>query len=206
MPGQVGVMPALGWPCCSSHVGGGVGDGEPVAGSHSGRAYRPGAGLHSAGHPATSKDEDGVRLIERCAYYGDVSAVRLLLDRGESLGIARRQPGSEWRGVPWSLEALRVPDRERSRRERGRAGHRRDGPAFQLCAPSVGTPTISFCGCCWPMAPTRTARRSHLSRPAASCATAGPGRSRRSIGRRRSAPRRRSTCCSRPEPPAKPGT
>ena len=37
------------------------------------------------GHPATSKDEEGVRLIERCAYYGDVSAVRLLLERGESL-------------------------------------------------------------------------------------------------------------------------
>ena len=37
------------------------------------------------GHPATSKDDEGVRLIERCAYYGDVTAVRLLLDRGESL-------------------------------------------------------------------------------------------------------------------------
>jgi ankyrin repeat protein len=37
------------------------------------------------GHPATSKDEDGVRLIERCAYYGDVSAIRVLLERGETL-------------------------------------------------------------------------------------------------------------------------
>ena len=37
------------------------------------------------GHPATSRDEEGVGLIERCAYFGDVSAVRLLLDRGESL-------------------------------------------------------------------------------------------------------------------------
>lgn len=37
------------------------------------------------GHPASSQDEKGVRLIEWCAYYGDVSALRLLLDRGESL-------------------------------------------------------------------------------------------------------------------------
>jgi uncharacterized protein len=37
------------------------------------------------GHPATARDEEGVRLIERCAYFGDVTAVRLLLDRGESL-------------------------------------------------------------------------------------------------------------------------
>lgn len=37
------------------------------------------------GHAATAKDDEGVRLIERCAYYGDVTAVRLLLERGESL-------------------------------------------------------------------------------------------------------------------------
>jgi uncharacterized protein len=37
------------------------------------------------GHAASAKDEKGVRLIEWCAYYGDVSAIRLLLDRGESL-------------------------------------------------------------------------------------------------------------------------
>ena len=37
------------------------------------------------GHPATTKDDEGVRLIERCAYYGDVTAVRLLLERGESV-------------------------------------------------------------------------------------------------------------------------
>jgi uncharacterized protein len=37
------------------------------------------------GHPATSTDAEEVRLIARCAYFGDVTAVRLLLDRGESL-------------------------------------------------------------------------------------------------------------------------
>ncbi len=37
------------------------------------------------GHAATSADEHGTRLIEWCAYYGDVSAIRYLLANGESL-------------------------------------------------------------------------------------------------------------------------
>jgi ankyrin repeat protein len=40
----------------------------------------------AAGHPATATDAAGVRLIRWCAYYGDVSAVRLLLEHGETLG------------------------------------------------------------------------------------------------------------------------
>jgi uncharacterized protein len=39
----------------------------------------------AAGGAATDTDEAGVRLVESCAYYGDVSAVRYLLDQGESL-------------------------------------------------------------------------------------------------------------------------
>jgi uncharacterized protein len=39
----------------------------------------------SEGHAASSKDHDGVSLIEWCAYYGDVSAIRFLLANGESL-------------------------------------------------------------------------------------------------------------------------
>jgi len=39
----------------------------------------------SAGHPANSAAHDGVALISWCAYYGDVSAVRWLLAKGESL-------------------------------------------------------------------------------------------------------------------------
>ena len=37
------------------------------------------------GRPATAKQSGGMRLLEWCAYYGDVSAMRFLLDRGESL-------------------------------------------------------------------------------------------------------------------------
>jgi len=38
------------------------------------------------GHPATSADQRGVSLIQWCAYYGDVSAIKFLLANGESLG------------------------------------------------------------------------------------------------------------------------
>lgn len=35
--------------------------------------------------PAVSTDRNGVHLIKWCAYYGDVSAIRFLLEKGESL-------------------------------------------------------------------------------------------------------------------------
>jgi uncharacterized protein len=38
------------------------------------------------GGAADAADARGVRLIEWCAYYGDVTAVRVLVERGESLG------------------------------------------------------------------------------------------------------------------------
>ena len=39
----------------------------------------------AAGHPANSTDENGVSLLKWCAYYGDVSAIKFLLNKGESL-------------------------------------------------------------------------------------------------------------------------
>ncbi len=39
----------------------------------------------AAGNTANSKDSDGVSLIQWCAYYGDVSAIKFLLANGESL-------------------------------------------------------------------------------------------------------------------------
>ena len=38
-----------------------------------------------AGGDARAADEGGVSLIRWCAYYGDVSAIRYLLEHGESL-------------------------------------------------------------------------------------------------------------------------
>ena len=37
------------------------------------------------GNPASAKGIDGASLIQWCAYYGDVSAIRFLLAHGESL-------------------------------------------------------------------------------------------------------------------------
>jgi len=37
------------------------------------------------GNPATSKDRDSTSLLQWCAYYGDVSAIKFLLAKGESL-------------------------------------------------------------------------------------------------------------------------
>ncbi|HVE72330.1 MAG TPA: ankyrin repeat domain-containing protein [Thermoanaerobaculia bacterium] len=41
--------------------------------------------LLAGGQPATSVDESGVSLIKWCAYYGDVTAIRVLLSKGEVL-------------------------------------------------------------------------------------------------------------------------
>lgn len=41
--------------------------------------------LLAGGYRADHKDDNGVSLIRHCAYYGDVSAIRLLLSHGESL-------------------------------------------------------------------------------------------------------------------------
>ncbi len=41
--------------------------------------------LLPSGVPANHKDDNGVSLIQHCAYYGDVSAIRFLLSQGESL-------------------------------------------------------------------------------------------------------------------------
>jgi ankyrin repeat protein len=38
-----------------------------------------------AGKPVSSKDSAGVSLIQWCSYYGDVSAIKFLLSKGESL-------------------------------------------------------------------------------------------------------------------------
>jgi ankyrin repeat protein len=39
----------------------------------------------AAGHPAGTRDGNGISLLRHCAYYGDVSAMRFLLGHGESL-------------------------------------------------------------------------------------------------------------------------
>ncbi|MCC6241860.1 MAG: ankyrin repeat domain-containing protein [Gemmatimonadaceae bacterium] len=43
------------------------------------------ADLLNLGFPATTRDDAGTSLLQWCAYYGDVSAMRLLLTHGETL-------------------------------------------------------------------------------------------------------------------------
>jgi uncharacterized protein len=50
--------------------------------------------LLEAGLPATFQNPHGVSLMQTCAYYGDVSAVRTLLARGASLQSMQHRPHS----------------------------------------------------------------------------------------------------------------
>ena len=63
------------------------------------------------GHAATSKDADGVSLLQWCAYYGDVSAIRFLLANGETLATLGENLGlnaaafhGHWRLCEFLLE------------------------------------------------------------------------------------------------------
>ena len=67
--------------------------------------------LLEAGSPADFKDESGVSLLQHCAYYGDVSAMRFLLANGarletlgEDLGIGAASYHGHWRLCQFLLE------------------------------------------------------------------------------------------------------
>jgi ankyrin repeat protein len=70
------------------------------------------------GHPANATDSKGVPLIKWCAYYGDISAIKFLLDRGESLQSLGKDLGlnaaafhGHWRLCQFLLESgARVND------------------------------------------------------------------------------------------------
>jgi uncharacterized protein len=65
----------------------------------------------AAGSPATAADANGVPLIQHCAYYGDVSAIRHLLANGASLATLGEDLGlggacfhGHWRLVQFLIE------------------------------------------------------------------------------------------------------
>jgi ankyrin repeat protein len=70
------------------------------------------------GHPANATDSNGVSLIKWCAYYGDVSAIKFLLEKGESLQSLGQNQGlnaaafhGHWRLCQFLLErGARVND------------------------------------------------------------------------------------------------
>ncbi len=63
------------------------------------------------GHPANSSDKDGVTLIQWCAYYGDVSAIKYLMEKGakleplgDDLGLVAACFHGHWRLCKFLLE------------------------------------------------------------------------------------------------------
>ncbi|HEY2038670.1 MAG TPA: ankyrin repeat domain-containing protein [Edaphobacter sp.] len=65
----------------------------------------------AAGHSATDADRNGVTLMQWCAYYGDVSAIRFLLANGaslealgENLGVSGACFHGHWRLVKFLIE------------------------------------------------------------------------------------------------------
>jgi ankyrin repeat protein len=65
----------------------------------------------SAGHAATSADQNSVPLIQLCAYYGDVTAIKYLLAHGESiqslgdnLGLSAAAFHGHWRLCQFLIE------------------------------------------------------------------------------------------------------
>jgi ankyrin repeat protein len=72
----------------------------------------------AAGNPATTTDANGVSLMQHCAYYGDVSAIRHLLANGASLGVLGDDLGlngacfhGHWRLAQFLLEQGADPNR-----------------------------------------------------------------------------------------------
>jgi uncharacterized protein len=72
----------------------------------------------AAGNPATAADANGVSLMQHCAYYGDVSAIRHLLANGASLGALGDDLGlngacfhGHWRLAQFLLEQGADPNR-----------------------------------------------------------------------------------------------
>jgi ankyrin repeat protein len=67
--------------------------------------------FRESGGAATARDEQGVSLVQHCAYYGDVSAIKFLLaqgaslsDLGENLGLNGASFHGHWRLCAFVLE------------------------------------------------------------------------------------------------------
>src|ERR1700761_7792765 len=84
----------------------------------------------AAGNPVTAADANGVSLMQHCAYYGDVSAIRQLLSNGAPLGALGDDLGlngacfhGHWRLAQFLLEQGADPNRSDS--ETGETPHNR---------------------------------------------------------------------------------
>src|SRR5437762_3848464 len=124
----------------------------------------------AAGHPATSADKEGTSLINWCAYYGDVSAIKFLLANGEcleslgdNLGLDAAAFHGHWRLCQFVLRKALTstcpcPTREKL--------------LFMPRCPQLVPRRTWSPKSCSRTGPIRTARRSRPSKPAPSCVTA----------------------------------
>jgi ankyrin repeat protein len=94
------------------------------------------------GHPASSTDANGVSLLEWCAYYGDVSAIRFLMAQGESLSSLGHNQGlfgaafhGHWRLCQFLIENgadVNLPQPDTGERPLHAATCKANRPAYTL--------------------------------------------------------------------------
>ena len=159
----------------------------------------------STGTAAKVKDPGGVSLVEWCAYYGDVSAVRFLLLHGESLhplGDNLGLNGAAFHGH-WQLCQFLVEQ----------------GANVNLASPDSGESPLHSALCttertgrdrvskfCWRTGRIPIVFPSLVLKPAALCAIAAPRPKHPSIAPLLSVPRRQFRFCWTPEPKLTPKT
>lgn len=66
----------------------------------------------AAGHPPAPKTSDGSSLIQWCAYYGDVSAIKTTAGKGRDTSVPRNGHRTQCCGFSWALAAMSVSDRK----------------------------------------------------------------------------------------------
>ncbi len=103
----------------------------------------------AAGHPADSADSDGVTVVQWCAYYGDVSALKCLMaagaeldSLGDDLGLNAASFHGHWRLAKFLIE-------NGADVNRAIAGYGRDAFAFgavhyKPCGAQPGNESIAF--------------------------------------------------------------
>jgi len=146
----------------------------------------------SQGHAATAVDSDGVALIKWCAYYGDVSGIRYLLIRGESLatlGANLDLSGAAFHGH-WQLCQFLI-ENGADVNDGGDTGEHR---CTRPCAKRTGRSMTRSSRYCWPQAPIRMPRPEPRWKRIASCGIAERKARRRFTAAPRLAANRRSTC------------
>ena len=144
------------------------------------------------GHAANTRTSDGGSLLHWCAYYGDVSAMRFLLDHGENLQALGEDLGlnaaafhGHWRLCQFLLEKdAKVDFRER----------RRGRPRCMRLSLRIERVSTRWSRCWFVVARIRTWRRMREWKRERLCAIAAPAERLRCIAQQPLRAKRRSSC------------